>query len=332
MLNSRLLYGKTISYLRQRLDSAASGQLDATSLDDIVGAVHVLTACSWFNCLETDSLEWVRHTQALLKILEVYGWESLNPFTARSFYVAWKYRSFLEGLVHKRTIPFKELPRSVGTSAVPSSFLTDYALEVPGLLWRGEKIFQQANLKTVPRRIVLALLTEIEKAISKLKQWHLQWTKSFPPRPHYRTVSTRSFRHFINLAGDYLTVFPTAYDFSHPHYERDFRMLCICLLHLDQVIINIHHAFPDFCTGSEFNLQLRSAEYDADTCAADLCMLIPWTTQPQNNSFAAIHAQRPLDYAMRYFQSQNRDPQLSWCRRVSESLKDKYGLEIKFPG
>ena len=307
-----------------------SGQLDRTALDDIVGAVHVLTACSWFNCLGTDSLEWVRHTQALLKILEVYGWESLNPSTARSFYVAWKYRAFLEGLVHKRPLPFKEPPKSVNAS-LPTSFLGDYALGIPGLLWRGEKIFQQANTKTVPRRIVMALLTEIEKSISKLKQWHLQWTKSFPPRPHYRTVATRSFQHFGSLAGDLLSVFPTAYDFTHPIYERDFRMLCICLLHLDQVIINIHYAFPDFCTGNEFHLQLRSAEYDAETCAADLCMLLPWSTQPQNNSFAAIHAQRPLDYAIRFYRSQGKEPQLSWCLRVSQALKEKYGLAIKFP-
>jgi hypothetical protein len=161
---------------------------------------------------------------------------------------------------------------------------------------------------------------------------HLQWTRTFGPRPHYRTVATRTFPHFGSLAGDLLTVFPTAYDFSHPHHERDFRMLCICLLHLDQAIINIHRAFPNFCTGNEFNLQLRSAEYDAETCATNLCMLLPWTTQPQNNSFASIHAQRPLDYAMRYYRSLGREPQLSWCQRVLESLREKYGIEIKFPG
>ena len=330
MLNARYMYGQTIKYLRMRLDSIASGHSDRTSLDDIVGAIHILTACSWFNCLETDSLEWICHTQALLKILEIYGWEALNPSTARSFYATWKSRAAQESLNQRRTLPFKELPKTIDTSSRSISFLTDYALEITGLLWRSEKIFQQGRLNTVPRRTILALLTEIEKGISRLKQWHLEWMKSFPPRPHYKSVSTKTFEHFGTLAGDLLTVFPTSYDFSHPHHERDFRMLCICLLRLDQAVINIHQAFPDFCTGSEFTLQLRSAEYDAETCAADLCMLIPWSTLPQNMAFAAIHAQRPLDYAMRYYQSQGKEPQLSWCRRVLQSLRDRYGIEIKF--
>ena len=165
------MYGKTIGYLRVRLDSIASGRLDRNSLEDVVGAVHVLTACSWFNCLDTDSLEWVRHTQALLKILEVYGWNSLNPSTARSFYTAWKYRAFLESLTQKRILPFKEPPRAIQSSSRPVSFLTDYAIEIPGLLWRSQKMLEQAHLKTINRRKVLNLLTELEKCIAKLKQW-----------------------------------------------------------------------------------------------------------------------------------------------------------------
>ena len=296
-----------------------------------MGAVHVLTACSWFNCLNIDSLEWIGHTQALLNILETYGWESLKTSTARSFYSAWKHRAFLESLNQRRPLPFRKPTQNVDMSDRAICFLADYALELPGLLWRSERMFQKAHMKTTPRRTVLNLLTEVERGIGKLKEWHLQWTKSFPAQPHYRTVSTRTFKHFASLAGELLTVFPTAYDFSHHHHERDFRMLCICLLHLDQVVINIHQAFPDFCVGNEFRLQLRSAEYDAETCAADLCMLIPWTTQEQNASFASIHAQRPLDYSMRYYQSQAKEPQLSWCRKVSQSLKEKYGIEIKFP-
>lgn len=171
MLNARIMYGKTISYLRARLDSVASGQLDRNCLEDVVGAVHVLTACSWFNCLDTDSLEWVRHTQALLRILEVYGWGSLNPSTAHSFYMSWKYRAFLESLTQKRTLTFREPPRTIDTSNRPSCFLTDYAIEIPGLLWRSQKMYQQAHLKIIPRRKVLGLLTEMEKCIARLKQW-----------------------------------------------------------------------------------------------------------------------------------------------------------------
>ena len=171
MLNARIMYGKTIGYLRLRLDMIASGRLDRNSLDDVVGAIHVLTACSWFNCLDTSSLEWVHHTQALLKILEVYGWESLNPSTARSFYTSWKYRAFLESLKQRRKLPFEEPPKPIDTSNRSISFLTDYAMEIPGLLWRSERMFHQAHLKATPRRKVLGLLTDMEACVSKLKQW-----------------------------------------------------------------------------------------------------------------------------------------------------------------
>lgn len=330
MLNARVMYGKTENYLHMRLEVIASGQPDRTALQDTVGAVHTLTACSWLNCLETNGTKWMRHTHALLKILEVDGWESLNPSTNRSFYYGWKHRAFFESLIGKKALPLRE-PKSAKITSLPRALVMEHALEVPGIFWRSEKIHQQAHTKTIPRRIVTAVLTELEKSISKLKQWHLQWTKSFGPKPHYRTISVKAFRHFSALSGDQLAVFPMAYDFSHPQHEGDFRMLCICLLHLDLAIMNIDHAFPEFCIGNEFQLQLRSADYDAETCTADLCMLISWTTQPENMAFASIHAQRPLFYALKYYQSQGKEPQLTWSQTVLQSLKEKYGIEIKFP-
>ena len=272
------MYGKTLRYLRFKLRTFGSGQPNQGHLDDIIGAIHALTPCAWFNCMETDTMEWMQHTQALLKILEVYGWETINPSTVRSFYYNWKYRAVFDSLSQRIQVSFRTAPADTEFSCNSTSFLADYALEVPGLLSRSDRIFRASRSKTVGKHTVLRLLTDIETCIAKFKRWHLSWIKSFPPRPHYRTVSTRNFQAFRTLCGQLFGVFPTAYDFSHPVHERDFRILSICLLNLDQVTLNIHSAFPDFCNGKQLELQLRSAEYDAATCAADLWLVL--SSQP----------------------------------------------------
>ena len=330
MLDARAMYGKTLHYLRMKVRTLSSGPVNQAHLDDIIGGIHALTPCAWFKCMETDSLEWMRHTRAILKIPEAYGWDAINPATVRSFYYNWKYRAFFDSLSQRTQISFPSPSPSMDGLFNSSTFLTDYALGVPGLLCRSDQTFRASKSGTVSRCTVLRLLTEIEACVSKLKLCNLQWIKSFPPKPHYKTVSTRNFKAFRTLCGDLADVFPIAYDFSHPLHEGDLRVLCMCLLNLDQAIMNIHQAFPDFCTGEQLELQLRAAEYDAATCAADLCMLIPWITQPQNMSFASIHAQMPLYYASRYYRSQGKRRQLAWCRKVLQNLSAKYGIEIRY--
>lgn len=330
MLEARIMYGKTMRYLRMKVRDIGAGRPSQDQLEDITGAIHALTPCAWFNCMQADNLEWMSHTQALLKILEVYGWESINPSTVRSFYYNWKHRAFFDSLSQRVKVKFPEPPANMHIPCNSTAFLTDYALDVPGLLWRSDKLFRASQSGTVDRSSVLLLLMQIGACTARFKRWHLEWVKSFPPRPHYRTVSTRTFKSFPSLCGDYFGLFPTAYDFSHPHHERDFRILSICLLNLDQATMNIFQAFPDFCSGDELDVQLRSAEYDAATSAADLCMLIPWATQPQNMAFASVHAQQPLFYASRYYQSQGQSLQLAWCRKVSRTLSFKYGIGIRF--
>ena len=60
-------------------------------------------------------------------------------------------------------------------------------------------------------------------------------------------------------------------------------------------------------------------------------MLIPWETQEQNMSFAAIHAALPLQCASAYYEMEGKESELAWCRKVKASLSDKYGLEVKYP-
>lgn len=174
-----------------------------------------------------------------------------------------------------------------------------------------------------------AFLTEIGALIALFKKWHLVWTKTSLPRPRQKIVSARYFSNFRTISREQFGVFPTASDFSHTSHERDFRILNICLLNLDEAIMDIHATFPEYCNSSEMQLQFRAAEYDAATCAAELCMVVPWSSQPSNMAFAAIHAMQPLQYAARHYHKRGKQLQLAWCRQVTETLSEKYGIRVK---
>ena len=103
------------------------------------------------------------------------------------------------------------------------------------------------------------------------------------------------------------------------------------MIKLDQAIIDINAAFPEHCKSDSLKVQLRGAQFDAETSAADLCMLIPWCTQLQNMAFAAIHSFMPLHFASAYYAKQGKIQQLAWCRKVTASLVEKYGVEICYP-
>lgn len=165
--------------------------------------------------------------------------------------------------------------------------------------------------------------------IALFKKWHLAWVKSSPARPRQRIVSARYFSAFRGISKHHFGVFPTASDFSHAAHERDYRILNICLLNLDEAVMDNHAAFPGYCSSSEMQLQLRAAEYDAATCAAELCMVVPWSSQPGNMAFAAIHAMQPLQYAARHYAKQGKLLQLEWCQQVTETLSEKYGVRVK---
>lgn len=176
---------------------------------------------------------------------------------------------------------------------------------------------------------VTTFLTEIGALVALLKKWHLAWTKMPPSRSRQRIVSTRYFNAFRTVSKEHFGVFPTASDFSRTADERDFRILNICLLNLDEAIIDLHAAFPEYCSSPEMQLQLRAAEYDAATCAAELCMVVPWSSQPSNMAFACIHAMQPLQYASKHYRKHGKILQLEWCQRVTETLCGKYGIRVQ---
>ena len=331
MMQTKIMYGKALRLLNMRLQRMRPDRPSQTQLDDVIGAIQAITPCAWFTCVEADSLDWKRHTGAVLNIIDVYGWKAISPPKRRAFYYNWKFRSFFNSLCTRTKFEFKEPPLDAGTMDLASSFLTDHAFDVSGLLWRCDKFLRAARSKSVESYMIIRILTELGICVARLKDWYLQWVKHFPKdNPHFRTVGTHNYASFSSLCGEHFGTFPMAYNFSGGQHERDFRVLCICLLNVDIAIMDINRAFPQYCKSAQLQLQRREAEYDAATCASDLCMVIPWSTQPEFMAFACIHSYLPLHYASLYYHRQRQYRQLAWCLQVSSALSAKYGIQIKF--
>lgn len=76
MVESRRMYRSTMQLLGARIRAVGESTTPRPDhLDDIIGAIHALTATSWFRCVGAGALDWTRHAQALLRVLKV----SSNP-------------------------------------------------------------------------------------------------------------------------------------------------------------------------------------------------------------------------------------------------------------
>ncbi len=163
--------------MRLKVDQISPAQPDIDMLDDIIGGLQALTACAWFNCLELPPLEWMRHPQAVLKVIELFGWESLKRSTINTFYYNWKYRAFFNALAENIQVSWKEPPSDLQLADPSESFLTEYAYSVPGLLWRAQRFVQASDSGDVSQYMVMRMLTELGVLVAKLKRWHVEWIK-----------------------------------------------------------------------------------------------------------------------------------------------------------
>lgn len=116
------------------------------------------------------------YTQTTLKILEVFGWDALNPITRHAYYYNWKYRAFFEGLTRRTKVSFTE-PSDMD-QAISADGLTEHAFEVPGLLWRADRFIEASGSKIITTYMIVRLLTEVGACMSRLKQWYLNWLKN----------------------------------------------------------------------------------------------------------------------------------------------------------
>lgn len=71
MVESRRMYSQTMRMLGATIRAIGEATPPPEQLDDIIGAIHALTACSWFRCVGVGALDWTKHAQALLRVLKV---------------------------------------------------------------------------------------------------------------------------------------------------------------------------------------------------------------------------------------------------------------------
>ena len=135
-----------------------------------------------------------------------------------------------------------------------------------------------------------------------------------------------------SLAGEHLRTFPTAYSFERATHERDYRGCLMSLLNLQVATLGIHDCVKKlwpFNEMAELKLQSNAARFDATDCADALCMLVPWSTQPQNKTLGCIYAFKALQLATKYYVKHGMQARLAWCEEVTKSLGAKYGISIQ---
>ena len=168
------MYGDALACLNSRVGALDHQRPDPDLLDDVIGAIHALTPCAWFQCtVGNESLEWMGHTEAMLQIAASFG-SFIRASTRQVLEYNWTYRAFFNSLSKRVPVTFKGRWTRRGAFDLSSHFLTEYALDVPGLLWRCDKFLQASRRKGIDKYIISRLLTELGICIARLKHWFLQ--------------------------------------------------------------------------------------------------------------------------------------------------------------
>ena len=128
------------SYLAKwRARDHGSEILQHGQLDEIVGAIQTLIPCARLDCVGTSKSDWVRHSQGLNKIVEIYSWDSVSPHVRERFYNHWERRAFWSTMAQRMRVPL-ETPRGLARIEDDGSFLKSSAFEVPArsrTTWRS---------------------------------------------------------------------------------------------------------------------------------------------------------------------------------------------------
>lgn len=241
-------------------------------LDDLFGGIHALITCGFFSGLNISPQDREQHVQGLENMTRVISNEQMSVGVKEAFKHKWGRQGFWLAIKQRKhlckvdcRIDFVDRWR-----ITDSESLSRLACEVPSLLERADELSRRPALRRVKQEEVLALLTELEATTARLKKWQSQWEAAIPVPYHLR--STRSFEAFRGISGQYFEVFKTAYAFSNPANERDFRVLQICLLSLDLTIVQLHKMFRRLLIDAAVRTQLKRAEFGAELAAEALCM------------------------------------------------------------
>jgi len=119
----------------------------------------------------------MQYTRGVLQIAENFGTQSIYPPSALANHYGLRHLAFSEALIRRQPVKLKmSAPASIPQDS-PDSLLS-HATEVPGLLRQYDRAVEKSARDHLAPLAVLFLLAEIERCLSQLKQWFLEWVKS----------------------------------------------------------------------------------------------------------------------------------------------------------
>ena len=175
-LRTRQGYDRSLQLLRHQIRGLHPTNFNEDQLHDITGALYALTCISAFDCVQTDSKDWMQYTRGILQIAENFGPQSIHPPSALANHYGLRHIAFSEALIRRQPVKLMPVPASIPQGS-PDSLLS-HATEVPGLLRQCDRAVEKSARDRLAPLAVLFLLTEIERCLSRLKQWFLEWVKS----------------------------------------------------------------------------------------------------------------------------------------------------------
>jgi len=119
----------------------------------------------------------MQYTRGILQIAENFGTQSVHPPSALANHYGLRHLAFTEALIRRQPVKLK-MPVPVSIPQESSDSLLSHATEVPGLLRQCDRAVQKSARDHLAPLAVMFLLTEIERCLSRLKQWFLEWIKS----------------------------------------------------------------------------------------------------------------------------------------------------------
>jgi hypothetical protein len=232
-------------------------------------------------------------------------------------------------------------PADVPDETVGGASVFDIAFHVPDLLVQTDRLIFAAEIEgpVGKQQQAIELLTRLGGMIALLKKW--QYESVLCTAERYQILPTRSsvFDNYRAITRDCLPGPDFAYSFKAPGYELPFRISAISILKCQQAMLALHRRMNTILCANTFDveqealqLQRRIVHQDASSTAQELCMLVPWSSHPDDINVGCVSAFRLLYEASEYYKAEglSGEEELQWCKQVREALASKYGIRIHF--
>ena len=314
---SQGLYVKALGILNGEMIKLIDNKIKPS--DEMIAAI---LACALFERNSNpsfDSTGWQEHTRGLLAVLKAYGPEAINSLGVPFWMKLWQSSLFGYGLLTQKAV-FLEAPEWQ-TPQVQNDRLFNTSIRLPGRLQRlNRNMKPDANLHEAASAVREAF--ELHEAMhARIMDWSLKSGAAAPFVP----VNLDFFSGFQSMLGDLAQVEPVCYQFPGFFSAVTHTTHWLCLLILDQAILDVLEAHPTIVThlGLEHDT-ISTFKDELSHSAKSLCKSIPFLSKPELRGFGTVEVVRHLHFLEKHFTRHLDKRHVAWCRKIRNNVNIGY--------